>query len=324
MKSVLHLRTDAPGFSSESIKKGFVENGYTHFGLDWQRERFSNGVESMREKVITLAQEIKPDIIFCHIQNEEAIDLKTWKILSEIGFVINYSFDVRSNEQTKWMYDLAKDIGFTFFGCQEDMLQCVDRGIYNTSHIHSSCDMDIYKPHTRPTKYTFDVSFCGNNYVGSNLQFPLAEERQKMISFLDKTHGSNFGCYGIGQKGGIILPGSEASLYRFSKMAVCQNNFIRHDYSSDRLWRIMATGTLCLCQYFPGLEKIFSKELNIEWWDTFDELKHLIDYYLSDDNERESVAAAGCDEVRIKHTWTHRIREIEKIVAGYKKSLLLV
>lgn len=324
MKTVLHFRIDAPGFNSDAIARGFVDNSYKYHWLNWQQERFSNGLEHLQIHALQLAEEIKPDIIFCHIQNPEIFDIELWKALSKNGFVINYSFDVRKKEKSQWMYDVAKFIGYSFFGCDEDVAECLNRGIANVEVLQSSCDMEVYKPiDLGKMKPAFDVVFCGNNYVGTNLDFPLAGERQRMIEFLEKNYQNNFGCYGLGQKGGMILPDAEARAYNFSKIAVCQNNFRRTRYTSDRLWRIMASGTMCLCKWFPGIENMFRKEVDLDWWNNFDELKNLIDFYLGDDGERNSIAKAGSDRVRKEHTWTARISEMEKIVGEYRNSLVL-
>lgn len=313
-KSVLHFAIDSPGYKSDGMAKGFVENGYEYKAVFWQHERFNLGLEGMRKKCVELAKAMKPTIIFSHIQNGEAFDIETWDELQKHGFVINYSFDVRSKEKMQWMYDVAPHIGYTFFGCQEDIVRCLSLGIKNISHIHSSCDMDLYKPKDQKVNHAFDIVFCGNRYDNSNLEFPLAQERQEMILFLQNNYGDKFKAYGLGQEGGMIRPEVEANVYNFSKIAINQNNFYLTNYSSDRLWRIMSSGTFCLTKYFPGIEQIFQKEVHLDWWHDFDEMKALIDFYLSNDEERDSIAAAGCKLVRGNHRWADRISDMERII----------
>jgi spore maturation protein CgeB len=313
IQKVFHIRIDsAPGYRSDAIQKGFIENGFEYRGFNWQHYRYSYGTEILRQEVVKAAKEFNPTIIFAHVQNEEVFDNDTWEKLSDIGFLVNYTFDVRYAEKTEWMYNLAPKIGHTFFACKEDVRNCEVRGIRNISHIHSSCDMDIFKDNEKGL-YTFDCSFVGNRYDNTNLNFPLAEERQNMIAILNEKYGDSFMSYGLGQKGNMIIPGVEANVYNFSKIAINQNNFNLHGYTSDRLWRIVSCGSLCLTKYFYGIEDIFEKGVHLDWWKNFDELTERIDFYLSDEKERLAVAKTGMRYVRENHSWKNRIEEIVKI-----------
>jgi hypothetical protein len=314
MPSVLHLRIDSPGFNSSPIEQAFRDLGFDYSEICWQQERFQSGVDALRLRVVQTAQRLMPDYIFAHIQNPEVFDLEIYKALQKCGTVINYTFDVRDREKTEWMYEIAPHIGYTFFACKEDHDECKARGIKNTSHVHSSCDMAIYFPKENSSSFAFDVCFSGNNYVGTNLDFPLAKERQQMIASLDKKLGASFGVYGLGQKGGLITSERENILYNHSRIAVNFNNFDRQDYTSDRLWKIMASGTFCLTKYFSGIENIFQREVHLDWFTTADEMNTLIDFYLKDDKERTAIAATGSQLVREHHTWKDRVCEMMKVL----------
>jgi spore maturation protein CgeB len=145
----------------------------------------------------------------------------------------------------------------------------------------------------------------------------MSHERQRMIEFLETHYGDRFGCYGLGQKGGMIMPDVENKIYNHSKIAISQNNYLRQDYTSDRIWRIMATGTFCLARYFPGIEKIFEKEKHLDWFTNFEEMRMLIDYYLGNDNERMEVAEEGYKLVTTSHTWKSRINELKNTIKIY-------
>ncbi len=312
MTSVFHLRLDSnPGYRSDAIEKGFLENGLAYTGFDWMRHRYEYGAEKMRQEVLSRAALIKPDIIFAHIQNSEALDEKTWDELSKIAYTINFTFDVRYVDEIKWMYDLAPKLGHTFFACMEDVRNCNIRGIKNVSHSHSSCDMNVFKSQGK-NLYAFDVAFCGNRYDNVDINFAKAKERQEMIEALEKKYSSRFMAYGLGQKGGLIAPGVEANVYNFSRISINQNNFDLTEYTSDRLWRIMASGSLCLAKYFSGIEKIFKKEVHLDWWNNFEELTELVEFYLSDEKERKAVAECGMNYVRENHSWTNRVENILK------------
>lgn len=313
MKSILHLRIDSPGYDSNAIEQAWREAGYEYFSMEWQSIRFNDGIESLRSQAIELARQLKPTLIFAHIQLPEIFDLETFKELQKHGDVINFTFDVRVFEKTKWMYEAAPHIRHTFFACDEDVVYCKSKKIINVSCVMSSCDMELYKP-KKVASYAFDVVFVGNKYVGSNLDFPLAQERQDMIAFLEKHYGPRFRAFGLGQEGGMIKQEAEANVYQYSKIAISQNNFERRQYTSDRIWKIMASETFCLSRFFPGMENIFKKEIDLDWWENLDELKDLLDFYLAHDQERETVAQTGSQLVRSSHRWQDRVAQIEKVL----------
>lgn len=311
--SVFHIRIDsAPGYNSNAIEKAWLDHGYKYFGFKWQEYRFNHGLENLRKRVVELAEMIQPTIIFAHVQNGEVFDQEVWKKLSQISYTINYTFDVRDVDRIRWMVDIAQIIGHTFFADTKSVDYCQSLNIKNVSHCHSSCDMDVFKSNNKSI-YAYDIVFCGNNYVGTNLNFPLAEERQRMIEFLYENYGNSFMAFGLGQKGGLIQPEAEANVYNYSKIAISQNNFDLPGYTSDRLWRIMSCGTFCLAKHYDGVENDFNG--NLVTWQSFSDLKSKIDrYILNSGREREILADKGSRHVRSNHSWHQRVKQMIDVV----------
>lgn len=312
-QKVLFAKIEAPSYCSDGIVRAWEENGFEVINFNWQHERFNFGTEGMRNNLLKLARDTKPDLVFLHVQNPEALDLKTIVELQSIAKTVQYTFDVRSRAKTEWMYDYAKYVHYSFFACFEDVKECVSDGVLNVGLLPSSADFELYKKYPIE-KSAPDIVFIGNNYINSSLEFDLAQERQEMIAFLKENYGDNFKAYGLGQEGGLVNPQQEAMIYNKCKVAISQNNFDRAGYTSDRLFRAMGCGSLVLTKYFTGIEKMFKKELYLDWWKTFDELKNLIDFYLSDESERKATAATGMLYVNENHTWSNRIKEIMKIL----------
>lgn len=314
-QKILFAKIEAPTYSSDAIVRGWEENGFEVIGFDWQYNRFNYGTDGMRNNILKLAKETTPDLIFLHIQNSEALDLGTIDKLQEIAPVIQYTFDVRTKEKTEWMYEYAKHVHFTFFGCFEDIKECISRGIMNVGFLSSSADYSIYKPY--PIKKSgAEIVFIGNNYANSGLEFECAQERQNMIEFLQKEYGSNFRAYGLGQQGGLVNMQQEAMIYNQAKIAISQNNFNRIWYTSDRLYRILGCGTLALTNHYGGIEKTFEKATHLDWWNNFDELKSLIDHYLANEGERKIIAEIGRMKAVEDETWTNRILQVKLELNG--------
>lgn len=312
MNSVLHVALIAPnGYSNEPFMKAFLDNGFTTYhAFDYQLQSFEYGHERMRENLLKLADYTKPDLIFLHVQSSEVLDYDTVIKLSAIGFTVLYTFDCRTTKQTEWMYNYAKHLGLVCFSNQDDVQECMRRGILNTMVVQSSCDMDFYKDDS-PKVTKNGVVFIGGNYLHTNLEFPLAQERSDMVKFLKEEYKDQFDVHGMGwTNSNLYNRNQEKVAYNIFSIAISHNNFNKHLYTSDRIWRIMATGAFCLTRHFDGIEQLFVRGVHLDWWHTFGELKDKIDYYLINSELREQIAANGMYLVRQKHTWSCRIAEI--------------
>lgn len=308
---VLHCAMHSPQYSSEGITKGFEQNGYEVIQFNWQPERFSNGIDGMRRKLLFMAEANMPDLIFLHIQVPDVLDIETVKKLQQISPVVNYTFDVRNPDKSQWLYDIAPHITLSCFACQEDIDYCRSIGVNNVCLIQSSADYDIYKklPLNEERK---GVVFIGNNHLNTNLEFPLAQERFDMVELLEKAFPNDFKCYGMKWKQSqYINPQDEINIYNRSLISVCQNNFDRVGYSSDRLFRSMACGTMVLTKYVKGLEKLFERGVHLDWWENFTELHWLISNYLKDSDEAKAIGESGRIFVIENHTWSNRIAEVK-------------
>lgn len=310
---LFHIRIDSPpGYNSDAMRQGFIENGFDYYGFDWMRYRYQLGTELMRKELLKQIEKVDPKIVFCHVQNPEALDKPTWEaIASNNRISINYTFDVRSPEESLWLYDVAKIVSHSFFSNSRDVYESYAAGCKNVSHMHSSCDMSVYANEQNQSKI-LDVCFVGNRYDQSNLNFPLADMRESMVEILKKEYGPRFCAYGLGRPGGIVAAEVEAKIYNCSKIAIAQNNFYLDNYTSDRLWKIMASGCFCLTAYFPGIENLFQRGVHLDWFSTLDEMLELCDRYLAANDKRKEIADAGMNCVRSQHNWTMRVSQMLK------------
>lgn len=320
--TLLHVALNAPTYSSAALSSAFTEAGYNTQIFDWQKIKINEGIEGMRDRLMTKVKLDRPNVIFLHLQNEDAITLEIAKELAGMSFVVNYTFDVRDDERMKWMDDMAPHIGLTLFASQEDVDRCYEKGVKNTSVIQSSCDMEVYRP-IQSIKSGPDILFVGGKYINTNLSFPLAQERQDMIDFLKMRFGDNFKSFGIGQENSrYVHPHEEVHLYNQCKIAINHNNFDRTLYSSDRIWRIIASGAFCLTKYFKGIEMLFPDHRKLgDTWASFDELYYKIHFYMSDGaEERVRLSQSACDYVRTHHTWRSRVEEMKALIQKHSKN----
>jgi len=312
MKKLFFVKIESPGYSAIGMVDSWKALGFNVIEFDWQAYRFSNGIIATRNKIVDTVLLEKPDLVFLHIQNSEILDTEAAIVMTSVCPTVNYTFDVREN--IDWYKKLAPFLTHTFFACQEDVDECINEDIENVSLLLSSDNYDWYKKLPLPYEPGHpEIVFIGSNFTNTNTKFPLAKERQDMIQFLYEKFGDKFCAYGMGQRGGVVNQQQAISIYNRANIAVSQNLFSKTLYTSDRLWRIMGCGTFCLTKRFDGIKSLYKKEIHLDWWDSFDELKTLIEFYLSDDAEREAVASMGSLYVRENHDWKSRFKKILEV-----------
>jgi len=228
-----------------------------------------------------LAANFKPDIVFIQIQNDTIIEEATVIFLKTLGaFVINWTGDVR-HPIPQWYYDIGKHIDLTCFSNMTDVKQFRKDGL-GSEYLEIGFDPEIFKPEGSkiPTK---DIVFLGNNY--GDTHFPVGKYRREMVEFLQRTYPDNFAVYGNGWQN---VDGNfnhsqieEAELYRGAKIAINLSHFDYERYNSDRILRLMGTGIMCLSKRYEGINIDYSPGVNLAVWDTFEQLKENIDYYLA-------------------------------------------
>lgn len=309
MKSILHVALIAPGFSNNGIMKGMFDAGAADYRLfDFQLHRFQYGKEKMEAMLIEEAEKMLPDMIFLQIQGSDVLTFATFRRLAKIAFTVNFNFDIRSKEQTEWLYALAPHLGLICFSNQRDVDECKSRGYKNTMCLQSAADKEVYKPGNAVRSGSV---FIGNNFLNTNIDFPLSAERADMVAMLQQNFPEQFSVYG--NNWGVnkmIGHEEEIKVYQSALIGICQNNFSEPKYTSDRIWRLMSCGVFCLTKYFEGIDDMFIRYHHLDWWETLDELKTKLAYYLKDEARTKDIAFNGMNHVRAHHTWGARMKEM--------------
>lgn len=310
---VLFVGIEAPTFSSASMIKGWNELGYAVEFISYQPLKMQVGLNGMWGRIQGKAAIVNPAIIFLNIQNEEAISVEACIRLNNIAPVVLFTFDVRSYAKTLWLYDLAQNISLTCCSNDDDVMQCVMRGA-NAILVPSSTDYELYQPRELPMIGNVsnpEIVFIGQNYANTNAGFDKAKERQEIIDFLYEQYPDKFSAYGMGQiNSRYVHPNEEILLYHTAKIVIGHNNFFRHGYTSDRLFRAMGSGAFYLTSYFPDMEDTFRQGIHLASYQTKEELKDKIDYYLANSVERNIIAKGGAVLVRSFHRWQDRLKQM--------------
>jgi hypothetical protein len=281
------------------MRKAFLANSDGYIEL-------STGEKDVNRKAIAMAKAFKPGIIFMQIQAANIIHLETVKELKKTGaFIINWNGDIR-DATPQWMIDMAPYIDRTLFSNLRDAGNVVNGG-----YLEIGYDPEIYNP-VGDSLVLPEIGFFGNNYGSS--KFPLSRMRIQMDNLLQRHFRGRYGVYGNNWhncSGNFNhSQAEEAKAYRGIKIGINLSHFDEPKYSSDRIYRIMGSGVLCLAKEYK--EMPFIDGVHLRTWKTLPELIGLIKYYLEHEDERKQIAMQGNEFVNENYTFDNMVKNIIK------------
>jgi len=163
--------------------------------------------------------------------------------------------------------------------------------------IFTFTDSTYYLPQEVEEKYQSDVLWTGRKGFGDNqMRNQIIDE---LSAILLKQAGeakslSKLNIKIFGHDGKAWLGDPDYVRYiNGAKIGIGSNSFNRRLYSSDRLGNYMACGTFYLAQYIEGIEEVFEKGVDMDWFSTLEEMRVLIDFYLENPLVRDQIAQSG-------------------------------
>ena len=187
--------------------------------------------------------------------------------------------------------------------------------------------------------FLYDVIFVGSKSYHSEWLY-----RAKLINWLQDTYGKRFKLVGREEgKPFEQVRGKELNeLYARSKVVIgdtlCKE-FNYPYYLSDRVFETVGRGGFIIHPFIKGIEELFvlpkpyasrakpevsyvetmlldttEAELVTYPFNNFEYLKYLIDYFLTNEEEREAIRTRGNKRVRREHTYSHRLSYLLKTV----------
>lgn len=198
----------------------------------------------------------------------------------------------------EWRLEKARKTDFNFV-CQKRAREEFTRdGIKDVIWMPHAVEPQAY-PHI-PSIKKYDLCFIG--HINS----------QNRIDALDKMFAA-FPEFFFGQR----LFDDAAEKYCQSKIVF--NISIKDDINM-RVFETLSTKSFLLTNWVPTLEELFKDGVHLVTYKTIDEAIEKAKYYIAHDDEREAIAQAGFDEVRSKHTFTHRCRTVLDVcIPGWDK-----
>ncbi|MHA2039402.1 MAG: glycosyltransferase family protein, partial [Promethearchaeota archaeon] len=229
-------------------------------------------------------------------------------------FTINWSGDMRIGTPD-WYFKTNADL--TLFSNTSDIDNLRARGL-KADFLQIGIDPKVYNKHESDIEGS-DIVYMGNNYRN---QFPEGQNRINMIQFLHNKYGNRFMLLGngwpfsSGENNADQL--RQSKIYNNSKIGINFSQFNTDRYTSDRLFRILASGCMCLSHHYKGIEKDFKVGVHLDTFKDLDELQTKINYYLYNPNKRKEIAFNGYRHCHENYTYKSMVENLIKLYKQYK------
>lgn len=179
-----------------------------------------------------------------------------------------------------------------------------DAGVPFCSFMPNCCDPDIDYRYEVEDKWQSDLLWIGKLEHSADASYTL---RRELITELAKRDNAKlYGCLGRPK-----IDGKDV-LYAISgaRIGVSINAYESvHLAHSDRLTRLLASGTFVLSNRFLGCELLYRHGEHLKYFETIEEFFELAQWYLDHEQERKRIADAGMKWVHEQFNGT--------VVAGY-------
>jgi 2-polyprenyl-3-methyl-5-hydroxy-6-metoxy-1,4-benzoquinol methylase len=195
-----------------------------------------------------------------------------------------------------WSLHKANDFDFVFAAQKDGATRLCDEGI-STSWLPLACDPEVHCKHDDPKRH--DVCFVGNLAPGP---------RADLLRLIQEKYPDAF----VGQRY------FEEMAKTYSAARVVFNRSVRNDVNM-RVFEAVACGSLLLTNDLRdnGQEELLQDGKHLATYTGAEGLLDRLAFYLTHEEVRERIAAAGRAEVLAKHTYGHRMaRLLEEVGQG--------
>ena len=300
---------------------GLTRDGGQFEMIDWYADRAAAPM-----RLLDAAQRITPTLVFLQIQGPGVLtsthlaELRT--LCHHSAVIVQWDGDHRHDHtdgpDRDWFRELARGCDINAVTCTRDVLEYAEQGVRGASYLQIGCDTDLWRP-TDPAPEVPEIVMLANYYPSMH------RERIETCKRLTDEFPGKFSVYGRGwhhrpdiASGRFLEQHEEAAVYSAASAAVSMS--IRNDlprYTSDRLFRCLASGALTLVEEFPDMEGLgLEDSVNCRVFEDWYDLERIVSIWLSRAASCwwSTDIRAGARELALSHSWTARMRELSAMV----------
>jgi len=277
-------------------------------------------INKMNISLYSTTLSYKPDLIL--IFKGETITKGTLHKIRKKGFVMaNWFMDsVYSPQAKSFVEEISPSYDFFFIIDSLEVLKYVKIGARYVYWLPLGLDPVVHRTmhldDNEKQKYGSNVTFVGT-------VIPVREDILKAVanfglniwapptsvygSWIDKKSELSR-CY----KGGPIFGDEVVKIYNASKIVVSIDSLYGNQIFSvtPRVFEVAGCGSFHICNFNEQLSKLLEIGKEIVCFNTKEDLKRLIKYYLVNEDERKAIAQNGQKRAYKDHTYARRIEEM--------------
>ncbi len=316
------------GYDAKILDFSKFYDGYKYLGEFTPNEAHANSLKQMlvnlmSEALLSSVFNDTPDLIIFMAQSPA--NERTLLKLKSMGVKTAYWFVEDFKTLTYWT-SIAKNVDY-FFTIQKDGFfeELKNIGANNYHYLPLACLPGFHNKIKETNeedakKYGSDVSFAGAGYYNRKNVFA------QLIDFNFKIWGNDWHT-GLPlslfiQDGGKRFTEEEAvKIYNYSKININLHSSMWHwdinpagDFLNPRVYEILGCGGFQLVDKRKYMEGVFEDGKDLVVFESIDDLRRKIKYYLSNEEERDAIAEHGCETVRKNHTYERRVNEMMSII----------
>ena len=255
--------------------------------------------------LVTSLEKDKPDfVLFSKPQPTRAQDLL--EQCRRLGIItVTWVWDLYWGFRGKRPYQFHSDILLTTDGGHQ---QDFDAHGYNHSVLRQGIHQPDHVFYNRNPAY--DVAFIG----GSGRFYHT--ERGRLVSWLSSTYGRRFKQYTDVRR--LALNRELARV-----KVVVGDSYPSPNYWSNRIYEVIGRGGFFLHPDTQGLDSEFTEGKHYIKYQrgNFVHLKQLIDHWVGDNKQRETICREGFDYCGANYTYTNRVTKLLETVENYRRKV---
>jgi hypothetical protein len=277
---------------------------------------------TLTDTACALAQEIRPTVVFMQLQQggvlePHQVDAIRALCAPECVF-IQWDGDQHhapADPQRRWFVELGRVCDVSLVVNTSHPAEYAALGVRGAGFFEIAIDPTVFHP-TAPTSGVPPVVLLASHY-GARMH----TRRSAMILELAQHLGERFGVYGYNWEGmpfgrPLLAQHHEAGVYAAAQAALSisiVNDLPR--YTSDRLFRMLGSGAVCLVERFPDCEGLGLVDgVNCALWSGLDGLRAAVDAALELDDAKRLAMRDAAAALGREHTWNARMPELLAIV----------
>jgi spore maturation protein CgeB len=298
------------------FKKAFQRQGHAAHWIRYLKLKSYIGERSATALADTLMSLSGPDLLFFHARDISHDLLRRAK--ARMPVVMYYDDCIKGSSRS--LAEVIKQ------GREADIMYLTNRGEIeryreqgvNARFITGGCDPTAHRMAGAADKmYQSEVAFIGR---------PNTPERVECMRLLAKKfdlklYGSGWEKYGLHSAVPDVYAAEYRQICAGARVVIGWNIDPTVElYFSNRTWYTLGCGGFLLTAYCPCLEELFTRAKELDWFTNLDECCEKIAYYLTHDDERREIAAAGC---RLAHSEYSYDKMVERIIADLRQEGLI-